>query len=65
MRYLKLTSAEKFSTDLLRVYLVIFEKQQLRDLFDLTRTELVNLVESAELKRRPKRAFLFVLGVEK
>ena len=64
MRYLKLSSASKFSTDLLRVYLVIFEAKATFDLFDLSRNDLISLVESAELKRRPKRSFQVVLGVD-
>ena len=64
MRYLKFSAAEKLSTDLLRAYLAIFEQKDISELFTLSRTDIVNLVNSAELRRRPKRSFTFVLGVD-
>ena len=64
MNYLKLTAANKCSTDLLKVYLVTFENYLLEYVQVLTRTDLIRLVESAETKRRPGRAFCIVLGID-
>ena len=53
----------KISSDALRFYLISYCDFTSTNVTQLTRSELVSMVESAELSRRPKRPFCLVLGV--
>lgn len=65
LTYFTFKNAEKIPTHLIKAFLINFHLRSPEEVNSLTRNQLVEQLKSVELKRRPRRAFQVVFGLEK